>query len=128
MSPPITATAMGERKLASAAPSPTAIGSMPAPMARVVMMMGRARLWQASISASKRVMPCSRRARMAYSTSKIEFFVAMPMSMISPMSDGIEKLFCAISSPTKAPPSDNGSAARMVTGCRKSLNSSTSTM
>ena len=41
---------------------------------------------------------------------------------------GIEKLALAASRPTKAPPSDRGSAARMVTGCRKSLNSSTSTM
>jgi len=52
ISPPITATAIGARKLASAVPHPTAIGNMPAPMASVVMMTGRARLWQASISAS----------------------------------------------------------------------------
>jgi hypothetical protein len=97
-------------------------------MARVVMMMGRARLWQASSRASLRLMPCSRRATMAYSTSRIEFLVAMPISMIRPISEGMEKLLCAISRPTKAPPSDSGSAARMVTGCRKSLNSSTSTM
>ena len=92
------------------------------------MMIGRARLWQASISASQRDMPCSRRAMIAYSTSRIEFLVAMPISMISPMSEGIEKLFCAISRPTNAPPSDSGRAARMVNGCKKSLNSSTSTM
>jgi hypothetical protein len=41
--PPITATAMGERKLGSELPHPAAIGNMPAPMAMVVMMMGRAR-------------------------------------------------------------------------------------
>src|SRR3954469_25029976 len=40
--PPITAMAMGERKLGSAAPRPMAIGSMPAAMAMVVMMIGRA--------------------------------------------------------------------------------------
>jgi len=56
--PPMTATAMGARKLASAA-RPRAIGSMPAPMAMVVMITGRARLWQASIRASWRDMPCS---------------------------------------------------------------------
>ena len=56
---------------------------------------------------------------MAYSTSKIEFLVATPMSMISPISEGMEKLFCASNRPTKAPPNDKGSAARMVTGCKK---------
>src|SRR6218665_4142780 len=35
ISPPITATAIGERKLGSATPRPRAIGSMPAPMASV---------------------------------------------------------------------------------------------
>jgi len=43
----MTATAMGMRKLASAV-RPSAVGSMPAPMAMVVMITGRARLWQAS--------------------------------------------------------------------------------
>ena len=85
-------------------------------------------MWQASISASQRFMPWSRRATMAYSTSKMEFLVAMPMSMIRPIREGMEKLLSASSKPTKAPPSDSGSAARMVTGCRKLPNSSTSTM
>ena len=126
--PPITATAIGERKLLSAAPQPMAIGNMPAPMAMVVITIGRARLWQASRIAWVRSMPCSRRASMAYSTSKIEFFVATPISMIRPISDGMEKLLSASSSATKAPPSDSGSAARIVNGCRKALNSNTSTM
>jgi hypothetical protein len=51
--PPITAMAMGERKLGSA-PQPKASGSMPAPMAMEVITIGRLRLWQASTSASKR--------------------------------------------------------------------------
>ena len=41
--PPITATAMGERKLGSELPQPAAMGNMPAPMAMVVMTIGRAR-------------------------------------------------------------------------------------
>ena len=89
ISPPITTIAIGARKLGSV-PRPSAIGSMPAPIAMVVITIGRARLWQASISASRRVMPRSRRAMIAYSTSRIEFFVAMPISMISPIIDGIE--------------------------------------
>ena len=127
INPPITATAIGERKLGSEPPQPMAMGSMPAPMASVVMMMGRARLWHASIRASKRFSPCSRRARMAYSTSKIEFLVATPISMIKPISEGIDSDLCASSSPTNAPPSDSGSAARIVTGCSTWWNSSTST-
>ena len=127
MSPPITAVAIGLLNDGSAAPLPMAIGNMPAPMAMVVMIIGRARLWQASISASYRFMP-SRRATMAYSTSRMEFFVATPIIMMSPMSDGIEKLLPVTRSATKAPPSESGSAARMVTGCSTSWNRSTSTM
>ena len=65
---------------------------------------------------------------MAYSTSRIEFFVAMPISMIRPISDGMEKLLPVSSSMTNAPPSDSGSAVKMVNGCRKFLNNNTSTM
>ena len=42
--PPITAIAIGLRKLVSAPPKPITIGTMPAIMAMVVMTMGRARL------------------------------------------------------------------------------------
>jgi len=47
----MTAMAIGERK-AGSAPRPIAIGSMPAPIAIVVITIGRLRLWQASTSAS----------------------------------------------------------------------------
>ena len=128
ISPPITATAIGERNDVSPALQPAAIGSIPAPMAMVVITIGLARLWQASISASKRFKPCSRCARIAYSTSKIEFLVAMPINMTKPMSDGIEKLLCATSKATKAPPKDSGKATNIVNGCKKSLNNSTKTI
>ena len=59
--PPITVIAIGARKLESP-PRPTAIGNMPAPMARVVISTGRARLWQASSRASCRDRPSSRSA------------------------------------------------------------------
>jgi hypothetical protein len=45
--PPMTTMPMGARKLGST-PQPSAMGIMPAAMAMVVMMMGRARLRQAS--------------------------------------------------------------------------------
>jgi hypothetical protein len=54
--PPMTATAIGRRKLESP-DSPSAIGNMPAPIASVVITTGRARLRQASTSASCWVMP-----------------------------------------------------------------------
>ena len=43
ISPPITATAIGERKLGSAL-NPNASGSMPTPIAIVVITIGRLRL------------------------------------------------------------------------------------
>ena len=41
--------------------------------------------------------------------------------------DGIDSALPVSSSAMKAPPIDSGNAARIVTGCMKSLNSSTST-
>jgi hypothetical protein len=50
--PPITTMAIGARKLGST-PRPSAMGIMPAPIAMVVMTIGRARLRQASSTASQ---------------------------------------------------------------------------
>ena len=59
ISPPTTAMAIGERNSTSA-PHPTATGTMPAPMAKVVIRIGLARLWAASMIASNREFPaCS---------------------------------------------------------------------
>ena len=88
ISPPSTVIPIGETKEVSLDAEPMMAGSMPAPMAIVVMMIGRARLWQASASACQRSMPCSRRATMAYSTSRMEFFVTIPISITSPISTG----------------------------------------
>ena len=125
MSPPTTATAIGWRNSTSA-PRPTATGAMPAPMATVVIRIGRARLWAASSSASVRVMP-PLMASSAYSTSRIEFFAAMPISIRMPIREEIEKVLPMISRPTNAPPMASGSAAMMVIGWVKLLNSSAST-
>ena len=123
----MTTMAIGARKLGSV-PKPSAIGSMPAPIAIVVMTIGRARLWQASSSASQRFMPRSRRAMIAYSTSRIEFFVAMPISMIMPIIAGIDRSVRVMNSARNAPGTDSTSAARIVAGCTQAWNSSTSTM
>ncbi len=61
---------------------------MPATIAMVVLMMGRARLLQASMMASWRDRPCSRRAITMYSTSRMEFLVTMPISVSRPISAG----------------------------------------
>ena len=97
-------------------------------MASVVMTMGRARLWQASSNASSRVRPCSRCATMAYSTSRMEFLVAMPISMIMPIMAGMDRSVPVVKSARMAPGMDSTSAPRMVTGCTQAWNSSTSTM
>ena len=99
---------------------------MPAPMATVVTMMGWARFSQASTSACVRSMP-PRRATSAYSTSRIEFLVTMPMSIRMPMVAGSDMASPLSNSRPSAPPIDSGSAAMMVSGCAKSWNSSTST-
>jgi hypothetical protein len=125
--PPMTTMAIGARKLGSV-PKPSAIGNMPAPIAMVVMMIGRARLRQASSRASQRSRPRSRRAMMAYSTSRIEFFVAMPISMIMPIMAGIDRSVRVMKSASAAPGIDSTSAARIVTGWTQAWNSSTSTM
>ena len=64
---------------------------------------------------------------MAYSTHRMEFLVATPISMIKPISEGMEKLFPVINRATNAPPNESGKAAKIVMGCNTLLNSSTST-
>ena len=55
----------------------------PAMVAIEVIRIGRRRIGHASSSASWRSTPCSR-IWFVKSTSRIEFFLAMPMSRISP--------------------------------------------
>ena len=65
----------------------------------------------------------------AYSTSRIEFLVAIPISMIRPIIDGIDSAVRVDEQrEERAAGSTARSATRIVTGCTKSLNSSTSTM
>lgn len=55
--PPITTVAIGWRKLESPSIRLKAAGNIPADIATVAMMIGRARLWQASTKASYRLIP-----------------------------------------------------------------------
>ena len=102
-------------------PMPSASGNMPAIIAAVVMRMGRRRVCPASTMASLRAMP-SRVRRWTKSTSRMEFFVTNPISMMMPM---IENRFSVLPHSNNArntPTSDRGSAVMMVMGCRKLLN------
>ncbi|MOA00607.1 hypothetical protein D3C78_1199790 [compost metagenome] len=125
MMPPITAIAIGARN-EPPSPTPSAEGNMPADMAMEVMMIGRARLRPASTMACTRSMPC-RRISMAKSTSRMAFFVTMPISIRMPMRTGMESAFCVMMSATATPPMASGSENRMVKGWMTSLNSRMST-
>ena len=57
----------------------------------------------------------------------MEFFAAIPVSMMMPINAGMDSDLPVTSSRKKAPPNDTGSAARMVIGWKKLLNSRTST-
>ena len=68
----------------------------------------------------------STRRFLRQASNRIEFLVAMPIS-IRPIIDGIDKASRAMNSARKAPGTESTSAARMVSGSTKSLNSSTRT-
>ena len=82
-SPPITAIAMGARNSPPVL-VPSADGTIPAAMAMVVMTIGRARLWPASIIAVARSMPPLTPSS-ANSTSMIAFLVTIPISIRNPI-------------------------------------------
>ena len=85
--PPMTAIAIGERN-SPPAPSASALGAMPATIATVVIMIGRARFCPASTMAVVRSMPACMDS-IAKSTSMIAFLVTMPISIRMPMTTGM---------------------------------------
>ena len=99
---------------------------MPATIATVVMMMGRARLCPASISASVRSFP-ARISSIAKSTSRIEFLPTIPISIKNPITTGIENGLPVSIKAIAAPPTDSGNAERMVIGWNTRANSNTNT-
>ncbi len=88
--------------------------------------MGRARSLQASSNASRWLCP-SRSRSIAYSTSRIEFLAANPISIRKPISDGMPSMEPPNSSARNAPPTAVGSAIMMITGLKKLRNSNTIT-
>ena len=121
MSPPITARAMGAR-ISAPAPRAKARGSMPKIMARVVMTIGRSRVEPALMSARSRPRPCSRRAWLAKSTSRIAFLVTRPMSMMRPIMLMMFKVSPVRRSATATPTSDRGSESMIAKGWVKDPN------
>ncbi len=72
-------------------PRPSAIGIMPAIMARLVIRIARNRLRAPSTAASDALAPASR-LRSAKVTSKMALATATPTAMIAPIKDWIFKL------------------------------------
>jgi hypothetical protein len=87
------------------------MGIMPAPMASVVMMMGRARLWQAS-SAHAAAMLAARHDGVFHQQDGVLGGDAHQHD--EPDEDGMESS-AGDEQRHEGPPSDSGSAARMVT-------------
>ena len=108
-----------------------ASGTMPNTIASVVIRMGRRRTLAASNSASSRPRPgvrvpsgamLSSRERIAKSTSKIAFLVTSPISMMTPMTENIDRVERNIISASTTPIRVRGSAVISANGCRKLLN------
>ena len=123
--PPITAMARGWRN-SEPLLTPRAVGSIPMAMAIVVMMIGRVRSCAASSKASVWPFPM-RSASTACSTSKMEFLAASPISINRPISTGRFNSPAVANKARKAPASDRGNAARMITGLMKLRNNRIST-
>ena len=109
------------------APNANALGIMPAVMAMVVITMGRARFWPASMMAVARSTPMCI-ASIAKSTSMFAFLVTMHISMRMPITTGVVIGEFVAKSPMIAPATDKGSENRMVNGCGKPANSTASTI
>ena len=116
-SSPIIAIAIGDRN-SPPAPNAKALGAMPATIAIVVIVMGRARFRPASMIAVVRsAPPCI--ASTAKSTSMIAFLVTISISMRMPMTTGVVIGRLVMNNARIAPAIDNGSENRMVIGCSR---------
>ncbi len=79
-------------------------------------MIGRKRSWQARVIASSGGSPSMRSALSAKSTSRIAFFLTMPISRITPIIAISENSSPNICSASSAPTPAEGSVERMVSG------------
>ncbi len=105
------------RRSAASPPMPKISGKAPSKAARVVIMIGRKRIMQASRIASRGLRPWLRSASRAKSIIMIAFFLTMPISRMMPISairlSSLRQRISASSAPTPA----EGRVERMVSGC-----------
>ena len=114
--PPITARPSGA-VCSPPSPNASAIGTMPASIAQLVMRMGRSRPCAPSTAASAASAP-PRRLRSAKVTSKMALATATPMAMIAPMNDWMLSVVPVRSRNTATPATTAGSAATATTASR----------
>jgi hypothetical protein len=116
----MTAIPMGAR-LSPPAPRPSAMGSVPKMVEKVVIRMGRKRRFAASRAASTRLFPRAR-SWFANSTIRMAFFVTRPVSITMPI--WLKRLseVPVSASPASAPVTASGTVKRIVSGWRKLSN------
>ena len=101
------------------APMPSAIGSVPAKAANVVIMIGRNRMRQALWIATTAVDRVALRYSIAKSIIMIAFFFTMPISMITPTKANRFNSTSNRNSVSKAPRPAAGRPERIVSGWMK---------
>ena len=114
ISPPITVMPIGARQ-AESPDSDSAVGTMPATIATVVITIGWARLWPASTIASFLGTPFSISSS-AKSMTRIEFLATMPSSINRPMNTGSESGWPARWSASAPPSGASSSEPRLTNG------------
>ena len=120
VSPPTTASASGWFDSVPAS-RPSAVGSRPMTVARLVIAIGMKRVRAAATTASSLSAPSLKR-RLASSISRMPFETAMPTTIRTPMSAVIEKPCPAAISARTMPSSDTGIVNSMMNGSRSDLN------
>ena len=115
-SPPMTARPSGATCWPPS-PSASAIGTMPAIMAQLVIKIGRSRARPASTPASPAAAP-SVRCRSANVTSRIALATATPMAMIAPMNDWMLSVVRVASSISATPATTAGIVVSTMSACR----------
>ena len=103
------------RRNSDPAPKPKAIGSAPRIAAKLVIMIGRKRLRQASRIASFASTPAAC-CPSAKSIIMMPFFLTMPISITMPMTAMTDKSMPANISAMRAPMPADGRPDRMVSG------------
>src|SRR5208337_3765264 len=121
VSPPITARARGFCNSAPE-PRPTARGINPKSVQRVVIRIGRTRIFPAATSASRRGIPCSSHNLCTYSKRMMPFFTTSPTIRMIPMNEETFSAVPVANSMAKTPRTDSGAADMMIKAGGKARN------